>query len=63
MTLLGSAWPVLLAIAMVIAAAAVVGALVTHWLVEPANSFGSDLAVDELEAVLAEEELRAVAAG
>ena len=48
---------------MVIAAAAVVGVLVTHWLVEPANSFGSELAVDELEAVLAEDELEAVAAG
>ena len=48
---------------MVIAAAAVVGVLVTHWLVEPTNSFGSELAVDELEAVLAEDELEAVAAG
>lgn len=48
---------------MVIGAAAVVGVLVTHWLVEPANSFGSELAVDELEVVLAEDELEAVAAG
>ncbi len=48
---------------MVIAAAAVVGVLVTHWLVEPANSFGSELAVDELEVVLAEDVLEAVTAG
>jgi len=31
--------------------------------VEPANSFGSELAMDKLEAVLAEDELEAVAAG
>ncbi len=48
---------------LVIAAAAAVGALITRWLVEPANSFGAELMVDHHDAEAAEERLEAVPAG
>ncbi len=48
---------------LVIAVAAAVGALITRWLVEPANSFGAELMVDHHDAEAAEERLEVVPAG